>query len=198
MDAHDEPDDSGRGQAFAKYDRLGPLRYRLLVVARIVRLLAIWFVVGAAVTTVTNFYRGTGTSDYGNRISATAEVGDCRRSGPIGGDGFGYWWECDVTVRPANGGVVRTVVEHSTVTPDDAGRAVPFQVVCSESGDDCRYGRPTAYIWGVLVRLLDMVHVAFNVLLAFVAFMFLIDLVVGPRRYYALYDRLRRVGQAAP
>ena len=78
---------------------------------------------------------------------------------------------CRVTTPPPSGddseaepvSLAQVVVDHSMVTPQDAGRDIEFRELCSESDkQDCRYGRPTAFVWNVLVNVLRLVEFAAN------------------------------------
>ncbi|MFC8619749.1 DUF6346 domain-containing protein [Micromonospora purpureochromogenes] len=92
---------------------------------------------------------------------ATATVRQCERAGPVSGNGFGYWWECDVAVRMRDGRTVETAVGHSVVTPDDQGRRVDFREACfGANNTKCHYGRPTWLLWGIAVSILGMVKIA--------------------------------------
>jgi hypothetical protein len=122
-----------------------------------------------------------------------AEVGACRRLGPVSADGFGYWWKCQVTVRVADGRVVNTTVDHSIVTPADAGRPVDFRESCKRGGTTgCSYGRPTGRGWKVAVGALVLVEWCVLAFCAFMVLLLLVRGVLGRRGYNALYDRLSR------
>ena len=121
-----------------------PVVDRLQAVGVAVVVVTIWAVLGAVVGTVTGLYHGAnGGQRYGDEVAATAEVGACRRTGPIAGDALGYWWDCDVTIRTAEGRVVRMTVDRSMVTPDDAGRPVPFQETCDRQAGAGPAGSPS-------------------------------------------------------
>src|SRR5689334_742521 len=90
---------------------------------------ALCFLVGTfswlALLTVGNLYHGTGVvKTVPHETPAVAQVGACRRVGPVSPDGFGYWWHCDAVVTTAAGRFVRTTVGRSILTPSDAGTTV--------------------------------------------------------------------------
>nr|AEE65515.1 hypothetical protein [uncultured bacterium BAC AB649/1850] len=95
--------------------------------------------------TVARLYKGTGSISEGT--PAVAEVGECTRRGPIGRGGLGYYWDCRVTVWTSDGAVVKTEVKRSIVTPAD--HRVIFRESCDS--DDCDYGRPSFWLWPVLL-----------------------------------------------
>jgi hypothetical protein len=108
-------------------------------------------------------------------------------------DGFGYWWECDVTVRVEDGRVVRAVVDGSTVTPADAGRKIEFRQACKRDGlTDCSYGRPVGRGWKGAVAALMIIERTVLAFFAFTILMGLIRTVLGRQRYAALYHRHNR------
>jgi hypothetical protein len=194
----DEPDDGGRREALDRSRRVGPLRYRLQAVGRLLVVVAIWAVLGAVVGTVTGLYHGAnGGRRYGDEVAATADVASCRRTGPIASDALGYWWDCDVTIRTTEGRVVRMTVDRSMVTPDDVGRPVEFEETCDKVGENCRYGIPTAYGWYVLVGTLSMLHIGINLCLAVFAFLFLIDAIFGAGRAHDIVARFRDRNQSS-
>jgi hypothetical protein len=156
-------------------------------------LIVVWILVGFAVTTSTSFYRGTGSLDYGSEVPAVAEVGNCTRDGPVSDGRLGFWWECQVVIRVADGRVINVVLDGSKVTPRDAGRSVKFSESCSDSEkQDCRYGRPVGFIWNVVVRLVGMAHAVFTFVLLVLAVNHAVIGTVGPRRFFAVHSRLFR------
>lgn len=106
----------------AAYEQRGPFWGRLTQFGAAVAAVAAIVVTTLVCDTVASFYPGTGVvkSSPAER-PAEATVRDCRRVGPVSGDGFGYWWHCEVTIRTHDGREVDTVVKHSIVTPDDRG-----------------------------------------------------------------------------
>ncbi|MFI1196792.1 DUF6346 domain-containing protein [Micromonospora sp. NPDC020750] len=67
--------------------------------------------------TLASFHPGTGAgkSTPAER-SAEATVRDCRRAGPVSGDGLGCWWRCAVAVQVSDGREVETVAGGTTGT----------------------------------------------------------------------------------
>jgi hypothetical protein len=144
--------------------------------------------------TVYSLYKGTRSGWFGpQERAAVAEVGACRRLGPVSVDGLGYWWKCRVTVRVADGRVVNTVVDQSIVTPADQGRQVEFREACKRGGTTgCSYGRPAARGWRVALGALNLIEWCLLVFGAFVVLLLLLRAVIGPGGYNRLYDRLSR------
>lgn len=114
--SHDNDPGGARARALASYRRIGPLRSRLLSLSKALAVAAVWIVVALLFATLAGLNHGTGTRTAGSEEPAVARVGDCLRKGPISDDGFGFSWECRVTVTAADGRVVQTVVDHSMVT----------------------------------------------------------------------------------
>ncbi|MEU4528791.1 DUF6346 domain-containing protein [Micromonospora ureilytica] len=113
-----------QGEQTAAYERRGPFWGRLTQFATVVALAAGLVASTLALDTVWSFYPGVGVfKSTPAQQPAEATVHECRRVGPVSGDGFGYWWHCAVTVRTRDGREVRTVVRHSTVTPRRPGWA---------------------------------------------------------------------------
>jgi hypothetical protein len=150
-------------------------------------------------TTLHSLYPGTRSGWFGPpERAAAAEVKTCRRLGPVSIDGFGYWWECAVTVRVEGGRVADTVVDRSIVTPADAGRTVEFRESCRGGGfDRCSYGRPAARGWKAAIGALILIEWTVLAFFAFAVVVILVRAVLGRRGYTALYDRLHR-NRSAP
>ncbi|MGW3784326.1 DUF6346 domain-containing protein [Micromonospora chokoriensis] len=186
-------DQTARLQAeqIAAYERRGPFWGRLTQFAVVVAFAV--GLVGATLVldTVASFYPGTGVvKSTPAQRPAEATVNDCRRVGPVSGDGFGFWWHCAVTVRTDDGREVRTVVRHSTVTPDDRGEPVEFREVCHGKGNtDCRYGRPAWRIWALALAALGMMRTGLVLMLLMLMGVYLLRAVVGVPRYYAWVNR---------
>ncbi|GGK98570.1 DUF6346 domain-containing protein [Mangrovihabitans endophyticus] len=125
---------------------------------------------------------------------AVAEVGRCHRYGPVSLDGFGWFWACEVTVRTADG-TVHAVVDGSKVTPNDAGRQVRFREYCDDSG--CSYGRPTLWLWRLVVALFDRTAVTADVIMAIVAVGYLVAALIGRPRAERIRARWRAKDEAA-
>ncbi|WTE89625.1 DUF6346 domain-containing protein [Micromonospora zamorensis] len=175
----------------AAYEQRGPFWGRLTQFGAAVAAVAAIVVTTLVCDTVASFYPGTGVvkSSPAER-PAEATVRDCRRVGPVSGDGFGYWWHCEVTIRTHDGREVDTVVKHSIVTPDDRGKPVEFREACYEKDNaDCRYGRPAWRVWALALEMLRMVRNAMLMLLLCGVWYALQRTVLGVPRYYA---RLRR------
>ncbi|MET7752685.1 DUF6346 domain-containing protein [Micromonospora sp. NPDC005367] len=152
-----------------------------------------WVVTGFAFATVESLYRGTGEISSIKERPAVAQVGECRRAGPVSVNGFGYWWECQVVVRTDDGRVVEAVVRHSIVTPRDAGNDVEFREACSGSDNaDCIYGRPVHRAWATAVRLVEMVEWTVKALLAFATVVYLLRAIFGVPRFQSAANRLLR------
>ncbi|MEU8083163.1 DUF6346 domain-containing protein [Micromonospora sp. NPDC049101] len=70
-----------------------------------------------ALDTVRSCYPGVGVFKFTPALQPVeATVHECRRVGPVSGDGFGYWWHCAVTVQTRDGREVRTVVSRRTMS----------------------------------------------------------------------------------
>jgi len=179
-----------RARALAEYQRRGPVAYRLVLFGKAVSALALVPFLWLLLATLTGFYHGTGTPWAGREVPAVAQVGDCRRAGPVSANGFGNWWECQVEVKLAGGRTFATVVGNSMVTPADAGRPVEFRAVCDGDSLDCSVGRPAPLIWAVLLTLLRMLQWAVSIVVACFVAVSLLDVVIGPHRYFAIYDRV--------
>ncbi|MCG5467306.1 DUF6346 domain-containing protein [Micromonospora sp. LAH09] len=186
-------DQTGRvqGEQIAAYERRGPFWGRLTQFAVVVVCAASLVASTLVLDTVVSFYPGTGAyKSTPAQQQAEATVHECRRVGPVSGDGFGYWWHCAVTVRTSDGREVRTVVRHSTVTPHDRGSPVEFREVCYGKGNtDCRYGRPAWRIWALALAALGIMRTALVLLLLLGTGLYLLRTVVGVPRYYAWVNR---------
>jgi hypothetical protein len=123
-----------------------------------------------------------------SEVAGTASVGACERSGPVSGQGFGYWWTCEVTVRLDDGRTVRVAIDHSVVSPADRGQPVPIVERCSNRPGEapCRYSRPGGEILGLGVRLLRMVSYFVAVIGLLTALILLLRAVLGRRAYARL------------
>ncbi|MDI5937294.1 MULTISPECIES: DUF6346 domain-containing protein [unclassified Micromonospora] len=178
-------------EQIAAYERRGPFWGRLtqlgVAVACAVAIVVSWLVFN----TMTGFYSGTGmVKSTPAERPAQATVGECRRVGPVSGDGFGYWWQCAVTVRTGDGREVRIVTRNSAVTPADRGGPVDFREACFGKGNtDCRYGRPVSRVWALAVTILGMVRVALTIMLILGVWYSLLRSVLGVPRYYARLNR---------
>ncbi|MEU4564338.1 DUF6346 domain-containing protein [Actinoplanes sp. NPDC023936] len=185
----DDPADlSARTRALAEYRSRGPIGYRLVMLGKAIVALASVPLVWLLLATLTGFYPGTGTPWAGSEAPATAQVGDCRRVGPVSVNGFGNWWECQVEVALEDGRTFHTVVFNSMVTPADAGRPVEFRAACDGDSLDCAVGRPAPLIFAVLLALLHLAQIAFIIVLIGTTAFYLLDAVVGPHRYFAIVD----------
>lgn len=106
----------------------GPVMDRVKMLLFAVLAGALGFVLLEGFTTLYGLYPSTRTGYLSpSERAAVAEVGACRRLGPLSVDGFGYWWECEVAVRVEDGRVVHAVVDRSIVTPADEGRKIDFR-----------------------------------------------------------------------
>lgn len=173
----------------------GPVMDRLKFLLGAVVAAVVGVVLLLGLTTVHSLYRGSRAGWFGppERV-AVAEVRSCRRLGPLSLDGLGYWWECAVTVRVADGRVVNAVVDRSVVTPADIGREVELRQGCKGRGlTDCNYGRPVARGWKVAVGALLIVEWSVLVLSVFMVVMYLLRAVLGRQGYAALYNRYQRL-----
>jgi hypothetical protein len=151
-------------------------------------------------TTVRSLYKGTAAGWFGPpERPVVAEVGTCRRLGPVSVDGFGYWWKCQVTVRAADGRVVRASVDRSIMTPADRGRPVELREACEGGGaTGCSYGRPVARGWKVAVGALVFIQWCVLAFIGFAVVMVLIRATLGRRGYVAFYDRMSRTRASSP
>ncbi|HEX7996095.1 MAG TPA: DUF6346 domain-containing protein, partial [Streptosporangiaceae bacterium] len=147
--------------------------------------------------TAFNLYNGTRSGYFGPvERPAVARVASCERAGPVSPDGFGYWWRCHARVQVADGRMINTVVDRSTLTPADKGHAVEFREACKidEGGrrSKCSYGRPVGRGWKVLVTTMSYLE---RVLIAFCAvctLLCLVRAVLGRGGYARLYSRFSR------
>jgi Family of unknown function (DUF6346) len=174
--------------------RLGPVRFRLDALALAALLAVAWTVVGFSLSTLHSLYPGTGVATaHPPERPAVGEVGECRRAGPVSVNGFGYWWECQVRIRAADGRQAQTVLRHSIVSPDDAGQPVELREACyGADNTDCRYGRPVSRGWGVAVKFLDLLTFALNAAFVFMIGVCLVAALIGPRRYDSLLAKFSR------
>jgi hypothetical protein len=143
--------------------------------------------------TVMGLYHGNQDIKGRPTTPGTATVGACDRAGPVSRYGLGYVWNCDVTVRLADGRTVTTKVEHSEVTPSDRNQPVPFVEVCSSRSPgkgDCYYWRPGNRLIAVLTRLLDFAVVATLVALGGMFYVLVLRALLG-RRWYGRIFRKR-------
>ncbi|MEU3452435.1 DUF6346 domain-containing protein [Micromonospora sp. NPDC006766] len=175
----------------AAYLRRGPIWGRLRELLTGIAVLAAMIVVNLLLTTLAAFYPGTGVVKPSPREQpATATVRQCEQAGPVSSNGFGYWWECDVTVRMRDGRAVETAVGHSVVTPDDRGRPVEFREACfGANNTECHYGRPTWLLWGIAVSVVGMVRVTATILALMAAGVSLLRAILGVPRYFAWINR---------
>lgn len=175
----------------AAYERRGPFWGRVTQFATALALIAGIVVSTLVFDTLASFYPGTGAvKSTPAEQPAEAEVGDCRRVGPVSGDGLGYWWHCAVTVRTHDGREVNTVVDHSVVTPGDRGKVIEFREVCYGKGNtDCRYGRPAWRVWALAVSMLGIVRIGVLFLLIVGVGFAIVRGVVGVPTYYAWHNR---------
>jgi prepilin signal peptidase PulO-like enzyme (type II secretory pathway) len=176
------------------------LRERATCVLAAVVAAALGLVVLLGFATLFNLYPGTRSGWFGPKERpAVADVGSCRRIGPISGDGFGYWWTCEVTVRTDDGRVVETVVRRSIVTPADRGAKVAFRESCKRDGfKQCSYGRPVARGWKAAMAVFQMVEWTVVIAFGFAVVLFLVRGLLGRRGYARLYDKLGWRPRALP
>ncbi|MEU8331288.1 DUF6346 domain-containing protein [Micromonospora sp. NPDC048839] len=180
-----------QGEQIAAYERRGPFWGRLTQLAAVVALAAGLVVSTLVLDTVQSFYPGVGVfKSTPAQRPAEATVHECRRVGPVSGDGFGFWWHCAVTIQTRDGREVRTVVRHSTVTPADRGGPVEFREVCHGKGNtDCRYGRPAWRIWAFALALLGILRTGLVLVLLMGIGVYLLRTVLGVPRYVAWVNR---------
>jgi hypothetical protein len=178
-------------EQIAAYLRRGPIWGRLSQLLTAIAVLAAMIVAHLLLTTVAGFYPGTGVVKSSPREQpAVATVRNCERVGPVSANGFGYWWECDVTVQMRDGRTVETAVGHSVVTPDDRGRRVEFREACfGDNNTKCRYGRPTWLLWGIALSALGMLRIAMSILAVMAVGVCLLRMILGVPRYFAWVNR---------
>jgi Family of unknown function (DUF6346) len=179
--------------------RLGPVRhFRIRALGTAVLFALAWVVVALLFSTVDSFYAGaTGVRRPPPERAAVGEVGACRRVGPMSDHGLGFWWECQVHIRVEDGREVQTVLRRSIVSPDDAGRPVELVEACYGAGNtDCAYGRPVGRGWGFAVTVWRLVFRFVNAFFIIAIGIYLMALLVGPRRYDAIADKLLRQRKA--
>lgn len=177
-----------------KWHRLGPVKYRLREMLFFLLLPVVWLVVLLSGQTLISFYQGTGSVHLGPpERPAVAEVDECHRLGPISADGFGYWWECQVVVRTADGRVMEVPISRSIVTPDDIGQEVEFREACwGDNNTKCAYGRPVSIWWGLLAAAFDKVLWFSTIAWAVVILGYLGRAVLGAPRFFAVLRRFSR------
>ncbi|MGW4467692.1 DUF6346 domain-containing protein [Micromonospora sp. NPDC004704] len=153
----------------------------------------LWLIVAAAFATVTSFYPGTGsTKGRSAEKSAIADVRECERSGPLSKYGYGYWYECRISVSVAGGEAVDAIVGRSIVRHADVGKKVELRQLCSlRDSTDCRYGRPTSRFWTFLVLALGVVSRGVSIAFVLIILYYLLNAVIGQRRYRSMVDRMR-------
>jgi hypothetical protein len=171
-----------------------PIKERLKMLVAAVVVAAVGLLLLRSFTTVHSLYKGTRAGYLSpSERTAVAAVGACRRLGPISVDGFGYWWKCRVTVRVADGRTVDTVVDHSIVTPADAGRTVDFREACKGGGlTRCSYGRPVGRGWKAALGALIIVESSVLALSAFLVCLLLLRAVLSQRGYQVVADWMSR------
>ena len=130
------------------------------------------------------------------RTPAVASVLSCTRSGPIGSDGFGRWWICDVTITVRGGRTVKDTVSHSIVIPSDIGHLVDFVESCAGSGHtDCSYGRPTRDIWEIANAFISLLRIVVTAGLALVTAMQLLQAILVAIRTLPARPQMRWLRQ---
>ncbi|MGW4461836.1 DUF6346 domain-containing protein [Micromonospora sp. NPDC004704] len=153
----------------------------------------LWIVVAATFATLTSFYPGTGVA-RGNSAekSTVVDVRECERLGPLSTYGYGYWYECRISVTVAGRRTVDGTVGRSIVRPSDIGKKVELREVCSGSGgSDCRYGRPTNRLWTFLVLALGVVNRGVSIAFLALILYYLLNAVLGRRRYLSVVGKMR-------
>jgi hypothetical protein len=172
----------------------GSLPLKLSYLVRAVGRAALILVIGAATSlafsTVESWYPGTGAGTRGpTETTVLATVESCQRVGPVSHHGFGYWWECEISVP---GGIDATV-DRSILTASDVGREVELQRACY--GDDrCFYGRRISWLWTTAFLGLRIVDRLVSLFFLGWALIWLARGVLGPERFQALLARRRRSG----
>jgi hypothetical protein len=187
--------------------RLGPVRFFRLRALGTATLLALAGIVARLLfLTVLSLYPGTDVvAGPGPRKMpvqqrpAVGEVGECRRVGPVSGNGLGYWWECRVRVRTGDGREVQTVLRNSIVFPHDAGRPVELREACLGKGNtNCGYGRPVDRAWGLAAMVWAMLTSWAMLFFMLPIGVYLLAALVGPRRYEAVATWLLRNERPPP
>ena len=175
----------------ATWRRLGPVFGRVHQAAAVLLMVMAWLVVGLIFDTVHSLVGGTGSvRPFGPTETAVTvtEIGECRRVGPVGGNGLGYWRECHAMVRSDDGRTVETTPRHSIVKPADRGRPVEIRVACAKKDGTCRYGRRTNPVLAFTVAVLRMVEWALTIVLLLGAAVYAVRAVVGVPRYFAVVN----------
>ncbi|TDC66466.1 hypothetical protein E1258_02555 [Micromonospora sp. KC207] len=140
-------------------------------------------------STLVSLYPGTGTVVRGPGDRAVqATGGACARVGPISGYGFGYWWDCDATLRDGDGGTRVVRVGPSVLSPDDLGRTVEIRESCRDG--DCEYGRAANQWLEGLLLAVGKLGWFLMVILGGSAVVAVVRAVLGAPRYLRLHGRL--------
>lgn len=103
--------------------------------------------------TAESAYNGTGLGFGENRENGSATPDECRKTGPLSLNGFGYWWSCSARVTMGDGRVVHIETRASALRPGD--RDVPMVESCQKNlPSKCTYTRPGNFALAFGVRLL--------------------------------------------
>ncbi|MFY1690433.1 DUF6346 domain-containing protein [Plantactinospora sp. WMMB782] len=160
---------------------------------------AVGLAICAALLGVQNLYAGESPLASGAEVTGTARIGECARSGPISEYGFGYWWDCEVTVSLPGPRQVVTVLGHSIVTPEDRGGPVRLEGHCSRTDpDDCTFGRGGHPLVGMLVPVLGMVSMLLLGSTLFLGGAFLMVALLGADLAWRLIRRRLRPNERPP
>ena len=108
---------------------------------------------------------------------------DCRRIGPLGDLGIGYWWVGQVRVTTDHG-VVETVLDRSIATKSDLGRTIALAEACNAGV--CHYGKAVGGGWQFYYVAVRMIGRALLVFLVLWAVFIAAAVVLGAPRYIVL------------
>lgn len=148
-------------------------------------------------TSLTSLYRGEPDPHAPSRVHGVVAVGDCWRSGPISRYGFGYWWQCDVSVSLTDGRTIMTRLDRSIVKPSDRGNRVLLVESCSgPRRTKCVLARPGNYPLALALRIVRVVLWVGTGIATFVSIAFLLRYMLGQTLFIRIFGtRSRRLGR---
>ncbi|GAB3970748.1 DUF6346 domain-containing protein [Plantactinospora veratri] len=120
-------------------------------------------------------------------------VGECVRIGPVSTYGFGYWWDCEVTVTLPDGRQTSTTVRRSTVTPEDRDRPVQLVGRCDGAElERCAFTRNGNLFLGILHWLAALLVAVLAAVVAVAGGSALLVALLGPdlvERWFGRWSR---------
>lgn len=176
--------------------RLGPFFYRLRSLMIVIALVGLNCISTLAFVTFGSLYPGTGSIGPNGPSEQTVHVRveGCRRVGPVSEYGFGIWWECRARLQSGGEGA-QVTVGRSIVKPEEIGTVVELRQACPDSiPSNCGYGKPTGVGWQLYYGGLYILGKTLMLMLLASAGVFLLRSILGAPKYFAMKDRLSRVG----